>query len=229
MMPEIQLPGWEAASASSPHVQKLCARLSPDQTPVELSVTPEFDGHINDCFPSVDRKIARDGGSVQYGWQVMELPGLWVEAEFHAVWRSPDGQLVDVTPKQAPVQSTLFLPDLRRIYEGRQIPNEFLAISKDPLVQEHIDIQRRKFTLLNRGERAQAHGEINLVGREAREYERLASREQEIMERIVSNILGQGSKQQVMGEGSLLPMHKPGRNDPCPCGSGRKYKRCCGS
>jgi hypothetical protein len=22
---------------------------------------------------------------------------------------------------------------------------------------------------------------------------------------------------------------KPGRNDPCPCGSGRKYKKCCGS
>ena len=22
---------------------------------------------------------------------------------------------------------------------------------------------------------------------------------------------------------------KTGRNDPCPCGSGRKYKRCCGS
>lgn len=21
----------------------------------------------------------------------------------------------------------------------------------------------------------------------------------------------------------------PGRNDPCPCGSGRKYKKCCGS
>jgi SWIM/SEC-C metal-binding protein len=21
----------------------------------------------------------------------------------------------------------------------------------------------------------------------------------------------------------------PGRNDPCPCGSGRKFKRCCGS
>ena len=22
-------------------------------------------------------------------------------------------------------------------------------------------------------------------------------------------------------------MAKPGRNDPCPCGSGQKYKRCC--
>ena len=21
---------------------------------------------------------------------------------------------------------------------------------------------------------------------------------------------------------------RPGRNDPCPCGSGRKYKKCCG-
>ena len=21
---------------------------------------------------------------------------------------------------------------------------------------------------------------------------------------------------------------KPGRNDPCPCGSGKKYKNCCG-
>jgi SEC-C motif len=22
-------------------------------------------------------------------------------------------------------------------------------------------------------------------------------------------------------------MNKPGRNDPCPCGSGKKYKKCC--
>jgi len=25
------------------------------------------------------------------------------------------------------------------------------------------------------------------------------------------------------------PDRAPGRNDPCPCGSGRKYKRCCGA
>jgi hypothetical protein len=25
-----------------------------------------------------------------------------------------------------------------------------------------------------------------------------------------------------------LPTLKPGRNDPCPCGSGKKFKRCCG-
>jgi uncharacterized protein len=28
---------------------------------------------------------------------------------------------------------------------------------------------------------------------------------------------------------SASPRSRPGRNDPCPCGSGRKYKRCCGA
>jgi hypothetical protein len=27
----------------------------------------------------------------------------------------------------------------------------------------------------------------------------------------------------------LPPTYRVGRNDPCPCGSGRKFKRCCGS
>jgi hypothetical protein len=27
---------------------------------------------------------------------------------------------------------------------------------------------------------------------------------------------------------ALAPARRAGRNDPCPCGSGRKYKRCCG-
>jgi hypothetical protein len=30
------------------------------------------------------------------------------------------------------------------------------------------------------------------------------------------------------GQGTLHAPAKAGRNDPCPCGSGRKYKRCCG-
>lgn len=26
---------------------------------------------------------------------------------------------------------------------------------------------------------------------------------------------------------SGIEMNKPGRNDPCPCGSGKKFKKCC--
>ncbi len=29
------------------------------------------------------------------------------------------------------------------------------------------------------------------------------------------------------GQHTVTPL-KPGRNDPCPCGSGRKFKKCCG-
>ncbi|ERS11373.1 preprotein translocase SecA [Alcanivorax sp. PN-3] len=29
------------------------------------------------------------------------------------------------------------------------------------------------------------------------------------------------------GEHDVRPL-KPGRNDPCPCGSGKKHKKCCG-
>lgn len=28
--------------------------------------------------------------------------------------------------------------------------------------------------------------------------------------------------------GTVVKAHKVGRNDPCPCGSGKKYKKCCG-
>jgi preprotein translocase subunit SecA len=27
----------------------------------------------------------------------------------------------------------------------------------------------------------------------------------------------------------VLAKNKAGRNDPCPCGSGKKYKKCCGA
>ena len=27
----------------------------------------------------------------------------------------------------------------------------------------------------------------------------------------------------------LKSTDQPGRNDPCPCGSGKKYKKCCGA
>ena len=32
----------------------------------------------------------------------------------------------------------------------------------------------------------------------------------------------------MMPQPSFASTRKAGRNDPCPCGSGKKYKRCCG-
>lgn len=37
-----------------------------------------------------------------------------------------------------------------------------------------------------------------------------------------------GSWVYVDGETAMQPVNKPGRNHPCPCGSGKKFKQCCG-
>ena len=40
---------------------------------------------------------------------------------------------------------------------------------------------------------------------------------------------GGGDPNQAMrSQGPVHVGHKVGRNDPCPCGSGKKYKKCCG-
>ena len=35
-------------------------------------------------------------------------------------------------------------------------------------------------------------------------------------------------KASMLNDLERVEQKKPGRNDPCPCGSGKKYKRCCG-
>jgi uncharacterized protein YecA (UPF0149 family) len=39
----------------------------------------------------------------------------------------------------------------------------------------------------------------------------------------------QGKPLRRRGRRGQLLSHRVGRNAPCPCGSGRKYKRCCGA
>ncbi len=39
----------------------------------------------------------------------------------------------------------------------------------------------------------------------------------------------QDEDEEEVPELAVVPPAKPGRNDPCPCGSGKKYKKCCGA
>ena len=40
--------------------------------------------------------------------------------------------------------------------------------------------------------------------------------------------MGEALLSEAASEEDLAPAPAAGRNDPCPCGSGRKYKKCCG-
>jgi hypothetical protein len=84
-----------------------------------------------------------------------KLPGVLLEAEFHAVWRDASGARVDVTPKAIPgIDHIFFLPDPALDYKGRQIDNRRVAITGDPTVEEYIVAAEAWFDVLNRGERA---------------------------------------------------------------------------
>jgi preprotein translocase subunit SecA len=41
-----------------------------------------------------------------------------------------------------------------------------------------------------------------------------------------ARMAGSGDRQQIQ---QVVRGEKIGRNDPCPCGSGKKYKKCCGA
>ena len=152
-----------------------CQETSPSAEPVWLDVIPVSHAVPLECFETVRRQVECYGGHAVYGWQAWEWRGLFLEAEFHAVWLTPDGQLRDITPKPAPVAMIAFLPAPDRRFEGRRVPNVRRAITADARVQEFIRLCDEEWTIMNRGERA-SQRQFTLQPAEVRVLERIVSR-----------------------------------------------------
>lgn len=175
-----------------------------------LPVTPVPWAEANDCFAIVNKQVREKGGSICCGWLIWEWPTVYIEAEFHAVWKDAAGELHDITPEQLSVQNVLFLPDNARSYDGRQVNNVRRALSTHSDVASFIAAADAEFELMNRGARVYEHGQIELRDDEGREFIAIRQQKQAAYAAIVAG----------------LP--RPGRNNPCPCGSGRKFKKCHG-
>jgi hypothetical protein len=96
-------------------VRRLCKRVARRSLPVYVVVRPEPNAQINECFSTVARRVQRDGGQQIFGWTIWSTP-VMVEAEFHAVWKSPSDELIDIAPKANGETQILFLPDPSRQY-----------------------------------------------------------------------------------------------------------------
>lgn len=196
--------------AVTPAILDLCTQLGLGGRPQFLDVAPANDAQALDCFPVVAQQVERAGGEACFGWRIWELPWAYVEAEFHAVWRNPQGELIDITPTQTGVSRVLFLPDPRRVYEGRQVNNVRRVLSANPAVDEFLRAADAEFEFLNRGSRADQHV-LSLSPSEAAELRVIRQRRADALLAMTRSI------------------PDPGRNDPCPCGRGKKYKKCCGA
>lgn len=187
---------------------QLCTQIVPGETPFYVRVVPLEGAQPNECFPVVNAHVNAFGGETIIGWCIWEHPNVFVEAEFHAVWKSPEGEYIDLTPKNETASKILFLPHPGLAYEGHTLNNVRLPISSHPALLEMLQAFDRRYEIMNRGDRAMQHGQITLEGPEAAEY---TNNEREIA------ALG-------MQIFHLYPTYGPYL--PCPCNSGKKAKWC---
>jgi hypothetical protein len=147
----------------SNYVIAFCSEITPEPEPIYLLVEPFNGSTPNECYINVGKYIQANGGSVQYGWQIWEWSNIMIEAEFHAVWVSPNGQYKDVTPKDFGINKILFLPDPNRRYEEKQINNIRKALKNTQAIKDYIQSADRMFELLNEGDLANQHGAVGLT------------------------------------------------------------------
>ncbi|WP_220721340.1 SEC-C domain-containing protein [Agarivorans litoreus] len=189
----------------SDHVKTLLGELESESSPITVTCVPEVGAQINDCFPLVEAKVVSHGGESVLGWHIRETKIL-VEAIFHAIWKSSDGELVDISPKPVPEKEILFVPDANAIYEGRQVDNIRINISGNRLVDDLIEVCEASYRLKNKGERAFQHA-LTLTGNDAKAHQVFESAKL-ILEMMVQQGLNHQSS--------------------CFCNSGKKYKVCHG-
>ncbi len=102
---------------------------------------PKNDCRAGDCFHNVQMYIEKYGGTLLMGWAITVRENLYVECEAHAVWKTIDNDIVDVTPNNEDSNLTLFSHqnDMQPI----KTPSKYIPFTESKLVQEYIDLRNQ--------------------------------------------------------------------------------------
>ena len=98
---------------------------------LKYSKPDAFEPEHDYCHFNVWCQLRQVGGTPQPGWVLaQDKQKSFAEAIFHAVWRHPDGRLIDVTPRKDKEKRLLFVPDLTRSivltsYDGKPAIHTF--------------------------------------------------------------------------------------------------------
>ena len=71
----------------TPALLQFCAFISRGE-PVFIPSVPVRRAATSFCFENVARRVEEKGGLIAYGWAIWHMPGLYFEAEHHAVGES---------------------------------------------------------------------------------------------------------------------------------------------
>jgi len=153
--------------------------------------------------------MARYSGMIQHGWAIAERPGLFIEAQFHAVWIDPGGELIDVTPTQKGETEILFLPDPEEAFDENALVrrnNIRLAEYDHPVIHEYL-----------------THVEA------LKQYEESCTNPNNPREMILDRDIYESMRSKIAALELRMLALIPGRNSLCCCGSGKKFKHGCGA
>lgn len=187
-------------------ILNLCNEINPNELPVWVPIRTMKNALPSECFPNVENKIKKDGGEIQYGWAIWEWENVMIEAEFHAVWRSPEGRLICVSPHEYD-DRICFLPDNSKVFNRiDRVDNIRKSLRSEPIVDEFIKVC---IALYAEKERL-TKGQFDVVKMQITpELRDLARQHQALLNDIQK----------------LPPLPKP--NSECFCGSGKRYRECC--
>ena len=91
-----------------------------------------FISEPDNCHINVWVQCDKHGGKPQYGWIIgQDLKNNFLEARFHSVWLSPEGELIDLTPRNDNEKRIMFLPDPERVIMLSEYKNMPAVISYD--------------------------------------------------------------------------------------------------
>ena len=145
-----------------PDILRFCNQICRGSDPVWVSVQPVSYAEQDDCFGTVSKTIKKRGGNRILGWDITEWPGVFMEAEFHAIWQSEEGALTDLSPKLLPYDRILFLPDHVRQYQGYRLDNIRIATNPDPLVARFIELSELMYEDMRKNKQLDQVGKLNM-------------------------------------------------------------------
>jgi len=182
-------------------ISLFCTEIDPTTKPTYVPVLPRKEVRFNYCLTDVPDFVKSYGGVIQFGWIIWECPQVFLVAEFHACWVNHENIIIDIVPKPDNEKRVLFLPDSKRLYDHKPVPNRLKALVDNDYTKLWLKIE-------NKTDEIKSKHFVN------DEFDSAAI-ETELNEWL----------------SSLAPPSnlKIGRNEPCFCGSGLKYKKCCGN
>ncbi len=118
-------------------VNFIVEKLGLSEAPMYIEVKKDPEAKLYSCVTTVENHISKKQGEMVLGWYISYWPHILIQAHFHAVWKSPSGDYLDVSAHENDEKRVLFVADSSLTSHTRQMPR-LRGISNDPELHRYI-------------------------------------------------------------------------------------------